>query len=55
MLYPSGRAPHVRVVWFIDAGEAIPRFVTAYPLKGDSHDRRMRLCNLNRKIYQSMD
>ena len=32
---PSGRAPHVRVVWFIDTGEMIPRFVTAYPLKGD--------------------
>ena len=32
---PSGRAPYVRVVWFIDTEETIPRFVTAYPLKGD--------------------
>lgn len=31
---PSGRAPQVRVVWFIDTGETDPRFVTAYPLKG---------------------
>ena len=32
---PSGRAPQVRAVWFIDTGETAPRFVTAYPLKGD--------------------
>jgi hypothetical protein len=32
---PSGRTPRIRVVWFIEAGEGIPRFVTAYPLKGD--------------------
>ena len=23
----------VRVVWFVEAGEAIPRFVTAYPIR----------------------
>jgi hypothetical protein len=28
---PDGRAPSVRVVWFIDIGEEIPRLVTAYP------------------------
>jgi hypothetical protein len=33
---PSGRVPQVRVVWFIDNGEQVPRFVTAYPLKGAS-------------------
>jgi hypothetical protein len=32
---PSGRAPQVRAVWFIDTGETTPRFVTAYPLKGE--------------------
>jgi len=32
---PGGRAPQVRAVWFIDTGEVTPRFVTAYPLKGD--------------------
>lgn len=32
---PSGRTPHVRVVWFIDTGATIPRFATAYPLQGD--------------------
>lgn len=32
---PSGKTPRIRVVWFIEAGEDIPRFVTAYPLKGD--------------------
>ncbi len=31
---PSGRVPQVRVVRFIDTGEIVPRFVTAYPLKG---------------------
>lgn len=29
---PSDRLPQVRVVWFIDHGEQVPRFVTAYPL-----------------------
>lgn len=33
---PDGRAPHVRVVWFIDAGEGVPRLVTAYPVRGGS-------------------
>ncbi len=28
---PDGRAPLVRVVWFIDTDEEIPRLVTAYP------------------------
>lgn len=32
---PEGRTPRIRTVWFIEAGETIPRFVTAYPLKGD--------------------
>ncbi len=29
---PDGRTPLVRVVWFIDTGEDIPRLATAYPL-----------------------
>jgi hypothetical protein len=28
---PGGRSPVVRVVWFIEDGETIPRLVTAYP------------------------
>jgi hypothetical protein len=28
---PDGRGPMVRTVWFIETGETIPRFVTAYP------------------------
>lgn len=35
---PDGRSPNVRAVWFIDTGEDQPRFVTAYPLKGNDHD-----------------
>jgi hypothetical protein len=35
---PDGRLPHVRVVWFIETGESIPRLVTAYPLKGMRDD-----------------
>jgi uncharacterized protein DUF6883 len=34
LLAPDGRRPLVRVVWFIETGETIPRLVTAYPLKG---------------------
>jgi hypothetical protein len=30
---PDGRAPIIRSVWFIEIGEQIPRFVTAYPLQ----------------------
>jgi hypothetical protein len=29
---PDGRDPRVRSVWFIETGEVIPRFVTAYPV-----------------------
>lgn len=29
---PDGRAPLVRIVWFIETGESVPRLVTAYPL-----------------------
>jgi hypothetical protein len=29
---PDGRAPLIRSVWFIETGEHVPRFVTAYPL-----------------------
>lgn len=28
---PSGRQPTVRTVWIVDAGQDIPRLVTAYP------------------------
>jgi len=31
---PDGRAPLLCSVWFIETGEQIPRFVTAYPLRG---------------------
>lgn len=29
---PDGRAPLVRVVWFVETGEETPRLATAYPL-----------------------
>jgi len=32
---PNGRAPKVRVVWFISQNETDPRLVTAYPLEED--------------------
>jgi hypothetical protein len=38
MLAPDGRSPNVRAVWFIDTGHDQPRFVTAWPLKGEDHD-----------------
>lgn len=29
---PDGRAPRIRTVWQVDAGEIAPRLITAYPL-----------------------
>ena len=34
MTMADGRDALVRTVWFIDAGTDVPRFVTAYPLRG---------------------
>jgi hypothetical protein len=34
LLAPDGRAPQVRVVWFVATGERIPTLATAYPMKG---------------------
>lgn len=34
LITPDGRSAQVRVVWFIETGEHIPRLVTAYPWKG---------------------
>ena len=31
---PDGREPRIRAVWFVDAGETAPKFVTAYPVSG---------------------
>ena len=31
---PDGRAPTVRVVWFIEKGDNRPRLVTVYPVGG---------------------
>jgi hypothetical protein len=33
LLGPAGKVAVIRSVWFIEAGEQIPRFVTAYPLQ----------------------
>lgn len=30
---PAGRAPLLRSVWLLEAGELAPRFITAYPLE----------------------
>ncbi len=30
---PDGRTPRVRTVWFIEDGDDMPRFATAYPAK----------------------
>ncbi len=29
---PIGRRPNIRVVWFVERGEQMPRLVTAHPL-----------------------
>ena len=31
LIGPSGRAAEIRTVWIVEAGETVPRFVTAYP------------------------
>ena len=36
---PVGRTPQVRAVWFIETGDDVPRFVTAYPLKKVQDDQ----------------
>jgi len=33
ILAPDGRTAVIRSVWFIDEGDEIPKFVTAYPLQ----------------------
>lgn len=35
---PDGRAPYVRVIWFVETDTNVPRLVTAYPLKGTGND-----------------
>ena len=32
LISPDGRSPLVRSIWFVESGETLPRFVTAYPL-----------------------
>ena len=34
LVAPDGRAVGIRAVWFVETGEAVPRFVTAYPWRG---------------------
>jgi hypothetical protein len=33
MKTPFGKSLNLRSVWFLDGGELIPRFVTAYPIR----------------------
>jgi len=35
---PDMRNPLIRAVWFVESGEATPRFVTADPLRRDADD-----------------
>jgi hypothetical protein len=37
---PGGRPLNLRSVWFRDDGEEVPRFATAYPLKGAGRAQR---------------
>ncbi|MCC6802471.1 MAG: hypothetical protein IT319_06280 [Anaerolineae bacterium] len=30
---PDGRDPFVRSIWFVERGQRVPQFVTAYPMK----------------------
>ena len=35
---PQGRMPSIRTVWFVETGQDLPHFVTAYPLRGETDD-----------------
>jgi len=35
---PYGRTPGIRSVWFLETGQDVARFVTAYPLRGANDD-----------------
>ena len=35
---PDARNPLIRAVWFVETGEDIPRFITAYPLRRNEDD-----------------
>jgi hypothetical protein len=39
LLTPDGRAPMVRVVWFVESHENAPRLVTLVPRRIAAHDR----------------
>jgi hypothetical protein len=32
---PGGQFAQIRAIWFLESGAAAPRFVTAYPLRGN--------------------
>jgi hypothetical protein len=34
----DGRDPFIRTIWFIETGEEMPRFVTAYPVRRNTDD-----------------
>lgn len=38
LMAPDGRTPMVRTIWFIELGQPMPRFMTAYPLKRGDDD-----------------
>lgn len=35
---PTGDSAEIRSIWFVEAGESQPRFVTAYPMRGVKDD-----------------
>jgi len=39
---PEGRSVNLRVIWFVEQGEVLPRLVTAYPLPRDEHAKSIR-------------
>lgn len=38
MFAPDGRLPYVRSIWFVEKGEKLPRFVTAYLVRRKQND-----------------
>lgn len=38
LLALDGRVPVIRVVWFVEKDDLIPRFVTAYPIKVEERE-----------------
>jgi hypothetical protein len=55
LMAPDGRTPNVRVVWFVENGASMPRFVTAYPLDSSPTPNSLPEQERNEAMVQELD